>query len=201
MTSTRSIPMIPPVVFLCRGAIGFTGVAWLYEGYGLEFGVALGALVLTLLPAILIHDRQLRDAVAAVTSVLLAAHVVLGMQGALYDTSSVYDKAMHVLGSGAIAALLTLAIRRYCMRHLIELPMVIVAAIVLAGTLSAGTLWEVFEFAMDRTGLFYAQRGLFDTMLDLIADAGGALLMIVVLVVANFISINQKRLAGWGGSV
>ena len=45
------------------------------------------------------------------------------------------------------------------------------------------TVWELFEFTIDRTGLFYAQRGLIDTMLDLLADAGGAVMTVLLLCV------------------
>jgi len=52
--------------------------------------------------------------------------------------------------------------------------------LVLGLAISAGTLWEVFEFVMNRTGLFYSQRGLHDTMLDLIADAIGAIITLAL---------------------
>ena len=53
------------------------------------------------------------------------------------------------------------------------LPLLLLLAAGVVVTL--GTLWEVLELAIDRTGLFQARRGLTDTMLDLMADAIGAL--------------------------
>jgi len=60
-------------------------------------------------------------------------------------------------------------------RGRIELPAPLLWLLAIGIVMSLGTLWEVFEFAIDRTGLFQAQRGLTDTMLDLIADMLGAL--------------------------
>ncbi len=57
---------------------------------------------------------------------------------------------------------------------------------------SAGTLWEVFEFTLDRTGLFQTQKGLTDTMLDLVADTVGALATMGLF--AGLVRINGVRL-------
>ncbi len=181
MTILISYDTSQKLVFVCRVAIALTGLLWLYQGFGLELGVAIGSLVLTFVPGLLFRDPPLRDATSAVTALLVAAHIVFGMLGALYETSLLYDKAMHLLGSGAIAALLLLAAQRYCHRHRITVPLTLLAAIVIGGTLSAGTLWELFEFAIDQTGLFQAQRGLHDTMFDLLADAGGGVLLFMLL--------------------
>ena len=196
MISTHAKNKAAIVVLACRLAIATTGLHWLYQGYALQLGVALAALALTILPGLIVRDKPLRDAVSWVTAVLLAAHVVFGMQAELYETSALYDKAMHVLGSAAVAGLLLFAVYRYCSHHLIELPLAFTVTIVLAGTLSAGTLWELFEFAVDRTGLFYAQRGLFDTMIDLLADAIGAILMVATLWLAQLLGIRFNTSSG-----
>ncbi len=52
-----------------------------------------------------------------------------------------------------------------------------VALIAFCFALAIGTLWEIFEFAMDRFfGLNMQKSGLVDTMSDLIVDAVGALI-------------------------
>lgn len=83
---------------------------------------------------------------------------------------------MHVIGSAGVAVLFILATRNFCYREKIELPLNILVVVIFAGTLSTGALWEIFEFAIDRTGYFFAQPGLRDTMIDLLADALGALI-------------------------
>ncbi len=172
-------------VCLCRLAIAATGIVWLSAGETLSFAVALVALLLTAIPSRIIRDPLLRDASGTVTALLLAAHVVIGMQFQLYELSLVYDKAMHVIGSASVAALLMILARSVCRRESIELPLALFALLIFTGTLSAGTLWEIFEFAVDRTGFFFAQRGLQDTMIDLLADALGAILAIAVFAVAS----------------
>jgi len=193
MNRINSSSVSVATVLVCRAAIGLCVLHWWYEGEVLQLSVGIGALALTLLPKLFIRDPLLQDMTATVVALLLAAHVVLGMSGSLYETSYFYDKFMHAVGSSAIAGLLLLAVHRYCIRHSIELPVVMIAAIVLGGTLSAGTLWEIFEFTIDRTRLFNAQRGLYDTMLDLIADASGGVVLVVLAMATNFLHIQVEH--------
>lgn len=189
----RSLPKT--VVIMCQVAIGMTSLLWLHQTANLQFTIAVVALALTFLPGRTIREPLLRCAVSCVTAVLLAAHIVFGMQMALYETSLLYDKVMHLIGSGAIAGLLLLAIHGYCSRNHIKLPSWLFAALVFCGTLTAGTLWEIFEFAMDQTGMFYAQRGLQDTMIDLLADAGGAILLVALFAIAHLVKSKTTPLS------
>lgn len=168
---------------LCGLTILITGLNWLASGDKLRFAIAFVALLLTALSMGFIRESHFHKAGAVVISLLLAAHIVLGMQYELYETSMVYDKAMHVVGLGAIAGIMIGAIHSYCDRCKIQLPPALLGILVFGGALSIGTLWEFFEFGIDSTGLFNAQRGLQDTMLDLMADAIGALLAIAFFVV------------------
>lgn len=179
--NTRRSSMI--VVAGCRLAIAVPAVMWLGANDRLSFTVALIALFLTEAPMRLLRDPPLRDVTAAVTALLLAAHIVLGMYLALYELSVLYDKVMHVVGSGAVATILTLGAKSCCRQHRLEVPGPLIVLTVFAGTLSVGTLWEIFEFAIDRTGLFVAQRGLRDTMFDLVADALGATFALAIITV------------------
>ena len=94
----------------------------------------------------------------------------------LYEHSAVYDKWIHLVAFGGIAAIVRQAIGRYCVRRGIAAPARFLHLVVLACALSLGTVWELFEFSIDRFGWFTAQRGLEDTMVDLVADLCGALL-------------------------
>jgi len=155
-----------------------TAIYWLHLGKHLWFVVGVVCVVLSLLPAVLLRDHTLRTAGSLCVTTLLFAHIVLGMQAGLYETSTLYDKAMHGLGSGAIAGLMITMLSRYCYLNRLELHQPLFSLIVLGIVVSLGTLWEVFEFSLDHTGLFQSQRGLTDTMLDLIADMAGALMAI-----------------------
>ncbi|MDP4094437.1 MAG: hypothetical protein Q8920_13875 [Bacillota bacterium] len=55
-------------------------------------------------------------------------------------------------------------------------------------SVTIGTLWEIYEFIMDRTFGYRMQDDLFDTMTDLIFDSSGSLLYSV----AGFFWLKQK---------
>lgn len=69
------------------------------------------------------------------------------------------------------------------------MPLSLFLLLVLGGTLSAGTLWEFFEFAIDRTGLFNAQRGLHDRL----ADATGAVLAASAFTTAIWVRKKKRQ--------
>jgi hypothetical protein len=106
----------------------------------------------------------------------LAAHVVLGMAGGLYERSLLYDKLVHLAVSFGLARLAAHALSRHAARERLEPGALLERSVPVLAALALGTLWELFEFAADATGLVFAQRGLADTMLDLGANAVGALL-------------------------
>lgn len=182
------------LVIGCRAIIAVVGFAWLWTGQLAFACIAAVSLALSALPARLVATSSLRDAVRAVTAVLLGAHVALGMGAGLYESSALYDKAVHALGSAAIAVLTIRAVELYDARCGLRLPTDLVACLALFGAVSAGTLWELFEFALDATGAFTTQRGLADTMLDLLADTLGAALAVGVFVLA------RARSAGRGSA-
>jgi len=142
-----------------QGAIGVTA-AQLFAAQGRVAGaIALACLALGAAASAL--ERRAQEWVVTV----LAAHVVLGMAAGLYERSALYDKLVHLAVSFGLARLVAGALAQRAPRWLLAL-----------AALGLGAVWEVFEFAADATGLVTAQRGLADTMLDLGADAAGALL-------------------------
>lgn len=181
------------LVAACQAGMVLTGLAWLSAGRYTFASIAAVAVTLCVVSRHVVASPTLRDAIRAVSALLLGAHVMLGMWLGLYDSSDLYDKLMHALGVGAIAALLILAIRDYCERQRLALPPSLMMWLVLCGAVSMGTAWELFEFSMDLTGLVTAQRGLHDTMLDLAADSVGAL--IVVAAFAAWREIDEALLA------
>jgi len=174
MRPAKPAALASALVLSCRLAIATTGAVWLLQANNPGFYVAAVSLLLTFVPSCFVRDVGLRNIAGPLIALLLAAHIVLGMYMGLYETSRFYDKMMHIIGSGAIAVILMGAIRFYCGKAHVKLPDVLLLLLVFSGTLTAGTLWEIFEFAVDRTGWFVAQRGLQDTMLDLLADTLGA---------------------------
>ncbi len=169
------------VVACCQATIAAVTAAWAYGGEGLHVAVGATALFLSELPQWSIRHRELRNVSACVVASLLGAHVLFGMFLGLYDSSHGYDKFMHVIGSSAVALVAATALRAHVEERSVYLSRPLIAIGIFAVTLSAGALWEIFEFAVDLTGLFFAQRGLRDTMIDLIADGLGALIALIIL--------------------
>ena len=138
------------------GAMAVAGAELFAAEGAVAGGIALACVGLAALSSRL--ERGARELVLAA----LAAHVVLGMAGGLYERSAVYDKLAHAAVSFGLARVLA--------RSLPPGP----AFIAPLAALGLGAAFELFEFAADATGLVTAQRSLADTMLDLAADAAGA---------------------------
>ena len=168
------------LIIECRTAILTISAQWLLFGNQVGFMVGIISFAITLVPNPLIKDYSLYIATKVCISLLLCAHIVFGMYCDFYEISVVYDKFMHLIGMAALTGLVLVATVKYYKRVELRLPQALLLILVLGIAVSAGTLWEVFEFAMDHTGLFYAQRGLQDTMLDLIADTTGALTTLAI---------------------
>jgi hypothetical protein len=142
-----------------QGAIGVTA-AQPFAAQGAVAGtIALACLALGAAASAL--ERRAQEWVVTA----LAAHVVLGMAAGLYERSALYDKLVHFAVSFGLARALAGTLAHSVPRWLLAL-----------AALGLGASWELFEFAADASGLVTAQRGLADTMLDLGADAAGALL-------------------------
>ncbi|WP_419909810.1 hypothetical protein [Hoeflea sp.] len=151
-----------------------TSTVWLISGNVLWFAVGAVCAAITFLPRVFISNPALRSATALCVTALVFAHVFFGMHAGFYETSLIYDKLMHVLGSFAIGLVVMAFVTRYSADRRIALTGPALGLVTVALIISLGTLWEIFEFSVDRTGLFRSQKGLTDTMLDLIADAAGA---------------------------
>ena len=143
------------------------------------FAVVAGvSLLLTVMPCWRRMPRYLRDVFAC----LVGAHVCLGMWLGLYEGTPGFDKALHLLVPAVLTAIIAyeLAVREPALRSSRYQPLL--ASMAFSMGVCIGALWELFEFAMDATGLFTAQHGLEDTMLDLLADTLGALIGVLFFV-------------------
>ena len=178
------------IVALLQVAIIATTLQWWLMGNQLWFIVGVVFALITFVPKFLVRDQQLKIFTSLCITSLIAAHVILGMQLGLYESSISYDKAMHAIGLFAITGLIIAAVSKYCDREQLVLPLSFLSILVLGISVSAGTLWEIFEFAIDLTGLFQAQRGLYDTMLDLLANTAGALT--VTGLYAGYVQLNTQ---------
>lgn len=143
--------------------------------------------------ALAIERRAALARFAEWSALALGAHVVLGMAGGLYERSALYDKLVHLVATFGLVRLAARWLARHAEREGLALGTRLERGVPALAGLALGTLWELFEFGADATGLVVAQRGLTDTMLDLAADAAGAFAAVAFPLI-------RRRRCGWPSS-
>lgn len=168
--------------------LGIELVAVLYEGHWIHAFLIVAISLVTLLPMLLGRQYQIHiPAEFQILTVLFVfAAIFLGEIRDYYDRWWWWDMALHA-SSGlmlGIFGFLLVYVLNQDPRIQMSLRPRFVALFAFMFAVSLGTLWEIFEFSMDR--LFGARMqkpmlgddsGLTDTMWDLILDAMGALLI------------------------
>ena len=119
----------------------------------------------------------------------------LGSVAHFYDKILFFDKLLHFqsgLVLGATGYILVYILNEHKKNHL-NLSPGFVSLFAIVFSISIGVVWEVFEFTSDLIlqSSFWQGEGITDTMLDLIADSVGAL---VVSVAGYFWMYRHKRL-------
>ncbi len=172
------------------GLIGmvFVGVERGNAGIVINTGVALAV---TQLPPILERDYEIpmdpRLTLWITTAVFLHAFGTVGLPGAtrtLYSQLSWWDHMTHALSASLVAGV-GYATVRALHEHAdgVHFPRRFVAVFILLFVLAFGVLWEILEFAIalaaDALGVdpVLTQYGLDDTMLDLVFNSIGGLIV------------------------
>lgn len=105
----------------------------------------------------------------------------------LYRTFGPYDKIVHLISGFLLAALGMLIIERLMKKAAgkIDLKLFVIPMIFAACMFSSGGagLWEIFEFVADKVAGGQMQRGMVDTVTDMIAGNIGALIYGVMAVI------------------
>lgn len=142
------------------------------------------ALAITLIPAVLERDYGIPIETGLALWITSAVFLhVLGTVG-LYGLFPVWDTITHTLSATVVAAAGYTTLRAI---HLhdpsIHLPPEAMFVFTLIIVLAMGVIWEVLEFALDQSALLLgvdpvlAQHGIDDTIIDLIFNAIGAILV------------------------
>lgn len=132
---------------------------------------------LSFVPAII--ERRLRVPLPVeltlITCIFLYASFALGEVRDFYEKIWWWDLALHGLSALTVGIIGFLSIYVFYMTRRIRVAAGWIAVITFALAVSVGTIWEIFEFAMDWYFGFNMQKsGLTDTMTDLIINGAGA---------------------------
>ena len=141
--------------------------------------VALATLGLSMAPVFVAKwaDVFVPPSFIAALVIFVGGTLFLGEVFDFYERLWWWDMAMHAssaIGFGLIGFVLVFMMFQ---GDRFAAPPVGVAVFALCFAVTIGTLWEVFEFAMDQLfGLNMQKSGLMDTMGDLIVNTGGAVI-------------------------
>ncbi|MDN7023363.1 DUF2238 domain-containing protein [Methanoculleus sp. FWC-SCC1] len=143
---------------------------------------SLAAFSLTLIPSILNRNLGMRLPWQLTLLIALSIYLhVAGHVGELYLLyAPCYDKIAHLVSSVTLTiigfAIAIFADQIYRMR----LPRGAIVLFAVFFTISMGAVWEIYEFAADQIFGMTLQQGNSDTMVDLMVDGIGALVVAVL---------------------
>ncbi len=110
----------------------------------------------------------------------LFLHIFLGEWFMFYERLWIWDKVLHVYGSAVVAilAFMTVYTLHYTKKLRLTIPFVGFFTVIFA--LAMGAVWEIIEFSVDAVFSLTTQKGLQDTMWDLINDLVGGIVVAVI---------------------
>ncbi|MDK2890130.1 MAG: hypothetical protein PWR21_762 [Methanoculleus sp.] len=150
---------------------------------GLSAGVAF---LLTMAPSLM--TRNLRLCLPWEVNLLVAVSLYLHVMGHVGEyyvlLAPYYDKLTHLISS------ITVAVIAFFLAILAEhqgdvrLTRQAIVVFILVSTLAAGAVWEIYEFVVDQAFDMGLQHGNTDTMMDLIVDLVGGVIVAVIAATA-----------------
>lgn len=163
--------------------LGLVLAVW--GGLWLNVLAVAAIMVISLLPGLLGSRFQvyIPSEFEALTVVFIFASLFLGEYHGYYTRFWWWDTLLHTASGFMLGILGFLLVHVMNEKEELELHMKpgFVALFAFMFALGIGTLWEIFEFAMDNLfGLNMQKSGLVDTMADLIVDAIGALVIAIL---------------------
>lgn len=156
----------------------------LWEGQWLAALTTFWILVVTILPMML--GRRLRvfipPEIEAMAVIFIYASLFLGEVRGYYVRFWWWDVVLHTASGFLLGTLGFLLVYVLNEKKEIELHMKpsFVAIFAFMFAVGLGALWEIFEYGMDNAFGLNMQKGLDDTMWDLIVDAVGALVISIL---------------------
>lgn len=164
---------------LIRIVLGLEALVAVARGVGSVVFVTVAALILTFLPGHLAQRVGLRlpQSFLAAIALFVLASLYLGEVHDFYHRLWWWDLALHMGSAAGFGVLGFLLVFMLFEGDRYAAPPWAIGALSFCLAITVGTLWEVFEFAMDSLfGFTMMKSGLPDTMGDIIVNAIGAAL-------------------------
>jgi len=168
---------IPYLTLAIWGILAIAFVVALFTSQWANAFVTIVALTLTLLPSVFSNRFQIQLPLSflAAISLFLFATLFLGEIFDFYNKFWWWDVLLHASSAVGFGIIGFLFIFYLFQGDRYNAPPWALGVIAFCVALAIGTLWEIFEFAMDEIfGLNMQKSGLVDTMSDLIVDTIGA---------------------------
>lgn len=107
----------------------------------------------------------------------LVMHIFFGELLDFHRTVFMFDKVMHIFGTGIICILGFMWIYAIHFLTPVNLTLPLMALFTFMFSMAVGAFWEIAEFAVDQIWTKTSQNGLEDTMWDLIYDSVGGIIV------------------------
>jgi hypothetical protein len=170
-----------------------------YKGDYLYSIAAVVAIALSLAPSII--ERNYRVTLPFELDFLITlsifAHIFFGEQMHFYERFWLWDKILHVYGSAVVSLLAFILVYTFHSTGKLRLTLPFIGLFTVVFTLAVGGLWEIGEFTVDKLLDLNTQRGLDNTMWDIINNLiGGTLAALLGMLYVRYSHPdNRKRLA------
>lgn len=167
-----------------------------YKGRYL-FAAATGiAIILSLLPSIVEKSYRvtLPFELDLLITMMIFLHTFFGEWLKFYDRIWLWDKILHIYGTGVIAMLAFMIVYtlHYTKKIRLTLPLVGLFTIIFA--MAVGGFWEIGEFALDKLFSIDTQNGLDNTMWDLVNDLiGGTFIAAMGIVYIKYSKPDERK--------
>ncbi|WP_292521808.1 hypothetical protein [Methanoculleus sp.] len=177
------------ITYLIQGLILLAVASSIVAGeYFLGFSAGI-AFLLTMAPTLM--TRNLRLCLPWEVNLFVAVSLylhVMGHVGEYYVTlAPYYDKLTHLVSSATVALIAFFLAVLAEHQGDVRLTRTAIIVFILVSTLAAGAIWEIYEFAADELFATDLQHGNADTMMDLVMDLVGA------VIVAGFAAITLAK--------
>jgi hypothetical protein len=170
-----------------------------YKGDYLYSIAAVVAIALSLTPSII--ERNYRVTLPFELDFLITlsifAHIFFGEQMHFYERFWLWDKILHVYGSSVVSLLAFILVYTFHSTGKLRLTLPFIGLFTVVFTLAVGGIWEIGEFTVDKLLDLNTQRGLDNTMWDIINNLiGGTLAALLGMLYVRYSHPdNRKRLA------